>query len=120
MRNQSVMAMHFTRRSALRMAGATALATTAQYGRLLAEEKTLTIGMSFPLTGSLALQAGIARDAVVYAINEANENGTISGYKLQPLALDDASTTTGQYDPALAATNARKLLNDPSVVAAVG
>jgi len=34
--------------------------------------------------------------------------------------LDDASTTTGQYDPALAATNARKMLGDPTVMAAVG
>ena len=70
--------------------------TTARSGRLLAEDRILTIGMSFPLTGSLALQAGIARDAVVYAIDEANEKGTVRGYKLQALALDDASTTTGQ------------------------
>jgi branched-chain amino acid transport system substrate-binding protein len=111
---------HLTRRSAFQVLGLAAVATTARSGRLLAEDKILTIGMSFPLTGSLALQAGIARDAVVYAIDEANEKGTVRGYKLQALALDDASTTTGQYDPALAATNARKMLNDPSVIAAVG
>ena len=48
-----------------------------------AQEKVLTIGMSFPLTGTLALQAGQARDAVVYAIDEANEKGGVAGYKLR-------------------------------------
>ena len=86
----------------------------------MAEDKVLTIGMSFPLTGSLALQAGMARDAAVYAIDEANEKGGVAGYKLRALVLDDASTTTGQYDPAIAATNARKMLQDASVIAAVG
>ena len=62
----------------------------------------------------------MARDAVVYAIDEANEKGGVAGYKLRALVLDDASTTTGQYDPALAATNARKMLQDASVIAAVG
>ena len=92
----------------------------AQSTSASAEDKVLTIGMSFPLTGSLALQAGVARDAVVYAIDEANEKGGVAGYKLRALVLDDASTTTGQYDPAIAATNARKMLQDPSVIAAVG
>ncbi len=85
-----------------------------------AEDNVLTIGMSFPLTGSLALQAGMARDAAVYAIDEANAKGGVAGYKLHALVLDDASTTTGQYDPAIAATNARKMLQDASVIAAVG
>jgi branched-chain amino acid transport system substrate-binding protein len=112
--------MQLTRRNTFRLFGTTALGAAA-FGRTVrAEDKVLTIGMSFPLTGSLSLQAGIARDAVVYAINEVNEKGGVGGYKLRALALDDASTTTGQYDPALAATNARKMLTDPSVVAAVG
>jgi branched-chain amino acid transport system substrate-binding protein len=68
----------------------------------------------------LALQAGQVRDAALYAINEANQKGGVAGYKLRDLSFDDASPTTGQYDPALAATNARKLLQDPAVIAAVG
>jgi branched-chain amino acid transport system substrate-binding protein len=99
-------------------AGALAELTGSRVAR--AQDKVLAIGMSFPLTGSLALQAGVARDAVVYAIDEANEKGGVAGYKLRALALDDASTTTGQYDPALAATNARKMLQDASVIAVVG
>ena len=85
-----------------------------------AQEKTLAIGMTFPLTGTLALQAGQVRDAVLYAISEANDKGGVAGYKFRDLTFDDASPTTGQYDPALAATNARKLLQDASVIAAVG
>jgi branched-chain amino acid transport system substrate-binding protein len=108
------------RRETFRLLGMGTLAAMAGAGAARAEEKVLTIGMSFPLTGSLALQAGIARDAVVYAIDEANEKGGVAGYQLRALVLDDASTTTGQYDPALAATNARKMLQDASVIAAVG
>ena len=36
------------------------------------------------------------------------------------LVLDDGTATAGQYDPAQAATNARKMVADKSVVAAVG
>jgi branched-chain amino acid transport system substrate-binding protein len=108
-----------SRRQTIGLLGSSALASgIARNG--LAQEKVLTIGMSFPLTGSLALQAGVARDAAQYAVDEANDNGGVAGYKLRTLVLDDASTTTGQYDPALAATNARKMLQDASVIAAVG
>jgi branched-chain amino acid transport system substrate-binding protein len=104
----------------LHLAGATALATGIGRAPARAADKIVTIGMSFPLTGTLALQAGIARDAAVYAIDAANAKGDLGGYTLRTLVLDDASTTTGQYDPALAATNARKMLGDPTVMAAVG
>ncbi len=108
-----------TRRSAAGLIGlasfAPAIARPAQ-----PQQKMLAIGMTFPLTGTLALQAGQVRDAVLYAIREANEKGGVAGYQFRDLSFDDASPTTGQYDPALAATNARKLLQDPAVIAAVG
>jgi branched-chain amino acid transport system substrate-binding protein len=109
----------FTRRNAVRLLGSAALAPVVLRSAQ-AQEKVLTIGMTFPVTGTLALQAGQVRDAVIYAINEANEKGGVAGYKLRDVTFDDASATTGQYDPALAATNARKLLQDPTVIAAVG
>ena len=34
--------------------------------------------------------------------------------------LDDGTATAGQYDPAQAATNARKMVSDKEVVAAIG
>jgi branched-chain amino acid transport system substrate-binding protein len=110
---------HLARRDVVRLLGAATLAA-GPANRLAAQSPVLTIGMSFPLTGSLALQAAIARSAVEYAIHEANLKGGVGGYKLRPLVFDDASTTTGQYDPAIAATNARKMLQDPTVIAAVG
>jgi branched-chain amino acid transport system substrate-binding protein len=44
----------------------------------------------------------------------------VAGYKLNIMVLDDGTTTAGQYDPAQAATNARKMVADPNVVAAIG
>lgn len=108
-----------SRRNAVQLLGS-ALATPALLRSAWADDKVLSIGMTFPITGTLALQAGVVRDAALYAIQEANEKGGIAGYKLRDVTLDDASPTTGQYDPALAATNARKLLQDPTVIAAVG
>jgi branched-chain amino acid transport system substrate-binding protein len=110
---------HFTRRNAVRLLGSAALAPVVLRSAQ-AQEKVLTIGMTFPVTGTLSLQASQVRDAAIYAINEANEKGGVAGYKLRELTFDDASPTTGQYDPALAAKNARKLLQDPTVIAAVG
>lgn len=110
---------NLSRRTAIALLGSTPIAP-AIIGVARAQERTLTIGMTFPVTGTLALQAGQVRDAVVYAINEANEKGGVAGFNLRDLTFDDASATTGQYDPALAATNARKLLQDASVIAAVG
>ena len=108
-----------TRRGAVGLLGSSMFAP-AILRSAHAEDKTLAIGMTFPLTGTLALQAGQVRDAVLYAIAEANEKGGVGGYKFRDLSFDDASPTTGQYDPALAATNARKLLQDSAVIAAVG
>jgi len=108
-----------TRRSAAGLIGLASLAP-AIIRPAHAQQKMLAIGMTLPLTGTLALQAGQVRDAVLYAISEANEKGGVAGYQFRDLSFDDASPTTGQYDPALAATNARKLLQDSAVIAAVG
>ena len=81
-----------SRRKTVRLL-ASALAAPALLRTAWADDKVLSIGMRFPMTGTLALQAGIARDAAVYAINEANEKGGIAGYKLRDVMLDDASPT---------------------------
>ena len=54
------------------------------------------------------------------AIDDANAKGGVAGYKINVMLLDDGTATAGQYDPAQAATNARKMVSDPSVVAAIG
>jgi branched-chain amino acid transport system substrate-binding protein len=50
------------------------------------------------------------------ALNDANE---IPGYRIRALVYDDGTATAGQYDPAQAATNARRMIAD-GAVAAVG
>ena len=54
------------------------------------------------------------------AIDGANEGNGIPGYRIETLVLDDGTATAGQYDPAQAATNARKMVSDKDVVAALG
>jgi ABC-type branched-subunit amino acid transport system substrate-binding protein len=54
------------------------------------------------------------------AIDAVNEGNGIPGYKIEPMVLDDGTSTAGQYDPAQAATNARKMVSDQDVVGALG
>ncbi len=109
-----------TRRSAARLLAATALASTVAGTAGAAGEKTIRIGLNFSLTGGDAESAQRMRDGALMAIDEANAKGLIKGYRLEAFVLDDATATAGQYDPAQAATNARKFVSDRSVVGAVG
>src|SRR2546421_7898633 len=88
--------------------------------RAFAADKTITIGINLPLTGADAHDAELIKDGALLAIEEANAKGGVAGYKINIMVLDDATATAGQYDPAQAATNARKMVSDNSVVAAIG
>ena len=112
-----------TRRAAAQMFATTA--ATAAMGGLaatpaLAADKTITVGIDLSLTGADAESATRIKNGAVLAFDQANEKNEIPGYKIKILTLDDGTATAGQYDPAQAATNARKMVSDPSVVAAVG
>jgi branched-chain amino acid transport system substrate-binding protein len=89
-------------------------------GRVLAADKTVTVGINLPFTGADAHDAELIKDGALIAIDEANAQGGVAGYKIQVMLLDDGTATAGQYDPAQAATNARKMVSDKSVVAAIG
>ncbi len=108
-----------TRRSATGLfagtAIATALGTTAH-----AADKVIDVGINLSLTGADAESGTRIKDGAVMAFDEANAKGLIKGYKLQVTVLDDATATAGQYDPAQAATNARKMVSDKNLVAAIG
>jgi branched-chain amino acid transport system substrate-binding protein len=82
--------------------------------------KVLSIGMSFPVTGAEAEEATGELNGARLAVEEANARHAVPGYELQPIILNDATTTAAGYDPAQAATNARMFVNNPSVVAVVG
>jgi len=87
---------------------------------VLAAEKSVTIGINLPLTGADAHDAELIKDGAMLALDEANAKGGVAGYKINVMVLDDGTATAGQYDPAQAATNARKMVADTSVVAAIG
>lgn len=103
--------------------GAGAIATFAIVGTLVpakAAEQTVTIGITLPLTGADADAAARIKDGAEMAIADANAKGGVAGYKLEAMVLDNATATAGQYDPAQAALNAKKLIANPKVVANVG
>ncbi len=85
-----------------------------------AAEKSVTIGIDLPLTGADAESATRIKYGAEMAIDEANAKGGVAGYKIDMMTLNDATASAGQYDPAQAATNAKKFVADPNVVAAIG
>jgi len=99
---------------------AAALAFTGALSPAQAQEKVAYIGISMPLTGADALTATRIRDGALMAVKEANEKGGVAGYKIETIVLDSGTATAGQYDPAQAATNAKKFVADSRVVAAIG
>jgi branched-chain amino acid transport system substrate-binding protein len=85
-----------------------------------AADKVVKIGMDLSLTGADSEGAIRIRNGIMMAIDAANEGNGIPGYKIEPMVLDDGTATAGQYDPAQAATNARKLVADKDVVGSLG
>ena len=110
-----------SRRSTFRLAAGTALAGLAvpSIGRA-ADAKSVTVGIDLSMTGADAETAVRIHDGFMLAIDEANAKGGVDGYKINVLMLDDGTATAGQYDPAMGATNARKMVADKTCVAALG
>jgi len=111
-----------SRRSIMISLSTTALVSllAGRGGRALGADKSVTIGITLPFTGADAHDAELIKDGAMLAIDEANAAGGVGGYKIEVLQLDDGTATAGQYDPAQAATNARKMVSNDSVVAAIG
>jgi branched-chain amino acid transport system substrate-binding protein len=110
-----------TRRDAARLAAVTAAAALA-HGRLADAQgsgKIIKVGIDLSLTGADAESAQRILHGAQMAFDDANAKHEIPGYQLQVITYDDGTATAGQYDPAQAATNARKMIGD-GVVAAIG
>src|SRR5215471_7947324 len=104
-------------------AGTVAVAAMAAAGGRIAasaDQKVIKIGMTLPLTGADAEDANLIKNGAMIAIDEANAAGGVAGYKIVPVVYDDGTATAGQYDPAQSATNTKKLIADPLVVANLG
>lgn len=89
-------------------------------GGVVAQQKIVKIGVSFPMTGADADSADAMLKGIQMAVEEINAKGGAGGYKLDVVLYDSATPAAGQYDPAQAATNYRKFIADNTVVAAVG
>jgi branched-chain amino acid transport system substrate-binding protein len=85
-----------------------------------AQMKVVKIGISMPITGADADGADVILKGAQMAIAEINEKGGVGGHKLEAVVFDSATPAAGQYDPAQAATNYKKFIADPMVLAAVG
>jgi branched-chain amino acid transport system substrate-binding protein len=104
-----------TRRTAVALAAGAFAASP-----LRAADKSVTVGLDLSLTGADAESAKRVEDGAMMAFDETNAKGGINGYKIVVTPFDDGSATAGQYDPAQAATNARKMVSNKATVAAIG
>jgi branched-chain amino acid transport system substrate-binding protein len=100
--------------------GVAALAGVVGFGAVQAQQKTVKVGISLPLTGADAEDALHIKNGIQMAFDEVNAAGGAGGYKIETVVYDSGTATAGQYDPAQAATNTKKLVADPAVVANVG
>jgi branched-chain amino acid transport system substrate-binding protein len=107
-----------TRRTAVR--GAAGLAAIAALNPGWAADKSVTVGINLSLTGADAESAKRIENGATMAFDEINANGGVNGYKIVVTPYDDGTATSGQYDPAQAATNARKMVSNKATVAAIG
>ncbi len=110
-----------TRRAAgqLFVAGAVA-ATIGGVDRAYAANQVLKIGVDLSLTGADAESAARILHGAQLAFDDANAANVVPGYTFDVVSYDDGTATAGQYDPAQAATNARKMVSDKQVIAAIG
>ena len=101
-----------TRRTAVRFAAG--MATVGAFGMppIQAADKSVTVGLDLSLTGADAESAKRVEYGAMMAFDEANAKGGVNGYKIVVTPYDDGTATAGQYDPAQAATNARKMVSD--------
>ena len=109
-----------TRRQTLLAAAATFVVGAAGFDPAHAADKVVKIGIDLSLTGADSQGANRVKNGIVMAFDEANQGHAVPGYTFELLVTDDGTATAGQYDPAQAATNARKMVADKDVVAAIG
>jgi branched-chain amino acid transport system substrate-binding protein len=80
----------------------------------------ISVGVTLPLTGTDTEDSKFIEQGFQMAIDEANAAHQVPGHELKLVIINTATATAGQYDPAQAATAARKLIADEKVVANLG
>ncbi len=110
-----------TRRSAF--TAAAGLAATATFGldaTAQAADKVIKIALNLSFTGADALGAQRIANGAQMAVDEANRKKVVKGHVFRIEKFDDATATAGQYDPAQGAINARRMVSDRAILAAIG
>ncbi len=77
-------------------------------------DSTVTVGVLAPLAGGLTQFGRGIRNSVQLAVDEARAANLLPGWRLRVVAVDDSS------NPAIGSSNARRLLDDPTVIGVVG
>lgn len=98
--------------SVVRQLAITSCVALALVGGPATAKEIIKLGFIGPLSGGDALQGIGARNAFLLAIRQANSGDY--PYKVEPMALDDASK------PSVGVSAALKIVNDPEAVAAIG
>jgi branched-chain amino acid transport system substrate-binding protein len=109
-----------TRRTMIGTGAATAMTATLGSRKSRAVEKSVTVGLDVSLTGATAESSKRVQWGAMMAFDEVNAQGGVNGYKIVVTVYDDGTATAGQYDPAQAAVNARKMVANKATVAAIG
>ena len=82
--------------------------------QLLAQGKTVKIGVLHSLSGTMAISETVLKDVVLMAVEEINAKGGVMGYKIEPVVVDPASNWP------LFAEKARQLLTQDKVAVVFG
>ncbi len=109
-----------TRRSAFRIATGVASAAILGSRSAYAADQVVKVGIDLSFTGADAETAARIANGAILAFEDANAAHTVKGVTFDLVKFDDATATAGQYDPAQAATNARKMVSDKDYIAAIG
>jgi branched-chain amino acid transport system substrate-binding protein len=109
--------LHLSRRAAIMLGSGAAL---GRWARARAATKVVHIPIDAPYTGQEAEGATLVKNGATLAIDEINAKGGVAGYTLELVPMDDGTTTAGGYDPAQAAINARRMVDDPLALVALG
>ena len=113
---QGRLTVMLTRRSAFKAAAGLAAASAVGVGPARAADKVVKVGIDLSFTGADATSATRIANGAILAFDEANKYHEVPGITFDLEKYDDGTATAGQYDPAQAATNARKMVSDPGVL----
>lgn len=79
---------------------------------------TITIGVDLPLSGADASDGVPTANAVKLALNDANDDNLVPGFKLQADVRDD--TVKGVHDPQKGTSNFESFVADPTDLGVIG